>query len=956
MGNELEFRLLGPLEVRRDGTPVPLTAAKTRVLLAALLVDTNRTVPVSTLVERLWGADVPAEPRNTLQKQVARLRQALGPSAITTRPDGYLIEVPDDALDTLRFEALTRSARSAPPERASALLAQALDLWRGDPLADVPSEALHQEFVPVWTERRLAALEQRVEADLLLGRHDDLTTELSELTTRHPLRERFWAQRMLALYRSGRQAEALDSYQHLSRTLADELGTDPSPDLRELHQQILTNTVDSPPPAAPAPARNDLPGDIADFEGRAAELDQLLQDGETRRPRPLAVVISAIDGMAGVGKTTLAVHAAHRLADQYPDGQLFLDLHGHAEGEPTEPGAALDALLRAIGVPGERIPADLDQQSSLWRSELATRRMLLVLDNAVSAAQVRPLLPGNPACLALVTSRRRLTDLDGAHTLSLDVLSPGEAVALFTSVVGVERAAAEPEAVREVLRLCGYLPLAVRIAAARLRSRPAWTVARLVKRLNGHNPLAELEVGDRSVALTFSLSYQHLGRQQQKFFRLLGLHPGPDFDVYAAASLAHIDLAEADRLLEELVDVHLLQQPTPGRYRFHDLLREHARHLASSLLPEDAGRAATARMLDYYLYTSDSAARLIAPGQRQLRLDPTRQPDVSPQLADKDTAQQWQERELPTLVKVLDHAAAEDWNQHVWQLAHTLWHVFYLRGYVRDWLSTHELAAASAERARESAGLAASLLHLGIALFDSGRLAEAASRYQQAGVIYEQLGDIEGLAHVHNNMGTIHNDLGNYLTAADHHRAALRIRQEAGDRWNESNSLNNLGIALFRLGDFESALDCYQKSESIYEEVGDLRGLGMTLSNTGHLLATTGRIDDGLQLLLRALDLTRQHGDRITETEILKSIGLAHYLRNDLNEAHSYFEQALTGSTEISAGFEEARAYEGLAHVHRRTDPDTARRHWELARRAHPRGTRSSITPELGELQFPSSA
>ena len=400
-----EFRLLGPLEVRSDGRIVPVTSAKQRVLLAALLVDANRVVSVDELANRLW--DNESTSRNTLHSYVMRLRRTLGDKApLITRPDGYLIEVAPDTLDTTLFESWVRQARTDEPARAATLLRQALDLWRGEPLADIQSEYLRREVAPLWQERRLAAVESLIDADLRLGRHQDVATELADLTTRHPLRERFWVQRMLALYRSGRTAEALRCYTEVRAVLADELGADPSPELRDLHQAILTDDQSLAIPVPTRPRRNDLPGDIPDFVGRAEEFDRLLA---VLRTPTKAVVTSAIDGMAGTGKTTLAIHAAHRLADRYPDAQLFLDLRAHSEdSEPIEPAVALDTLLRALNVPPDRIPDGLDERAALWRAELADRKVLLLLDNAATTSQLRPLLPGSPTCLALITSRRRL--------------------------------------------------------------------------------------------------------------------------------------------------------------------------------------------------------------------------------------------------------------------------------------------------------------------------------------------------------------------------------------------------------------------------------------------------------------------------------------------------------------------------------------------------------------------
>ncbi len=681
----LEFGLLGPLEVRRNGVAVRIKAAKQRALLAALLVDANRVVPIDVLVARLWDHAPPRGARNTLQNYVLRLRALVGTGCagvIETRPEGYLIETAADAVDLHLFQALVRTAEDVAadqPERASELTGRALDLWRGPPLLDVPSELLHRELVPALTERRLAAVELGIAADLRLGQPQRRISELRELTATYPLREELWAQLMLALYQAGRQAEALESYQTVAGLLVEELGVDPGPQLRAAQQAVLTGgqpdpvvgpavgsgagpvvgslagsavgpVVGSMAGSAVGPVagsvvgpvagsvvgpvagsvvgpaaggRNELPGDLPDLVDRDEDLRALLA-ALPAGPAPAAMV-AAIDGMAGVGKTALAVHAAHHLTHRHPDGQLFLDLRGHSAGrQPTAPAAALATLLRAVGVPDGQLPAGLDERAALWRAALAGRRVLLLLDDAADPAQVRPLLPGGPGCLVLITSRRRLTDLDTAYTCTLDVLSAPAAGELFTRVAGAdrgtgpdpgsaadaERAAVDAAAVAEVVRLCGGLPLAIRLAAARLRGRPGWRAVHLASRLRDEQRrLAELATGDRSVAAEFALSYQHLSAAQQRLFRLLGLVPGSSFDPYLAASLAAVPVPVAEQLLEELVDVHLVEAPTPGRYRLQGLLYTHAgRHARLTETATELG-AARVRLYDFYLHTLLAVAR-----------------------------------------------------------------------------------------------------------------------------------------------------------------------------------------------------------------------------------------------------------------------------------------------------------------------------------------------------------
>ncbi|MCP3800651.1 NB-ARC domain-containing protein [Allokutzneria sp. A3M-2-11 16] len=596
----MQFRLFGGVAAWVDDQLVDVGHARRQCVLVALLVEANRPVSAEQLIERVWGDCPPNSARNALHGYLARLRTA--GLEINRNPGGYVLVADERSVDLHRFRQLLAQARSADDERALVLYGQALELWCGEPFAGLDTAWLTTVRTALDAERAEAELDY-TDVRLRCGQHADLVLPLAARADQRPLDERLAGQLMLALYRSGRQAEALTRYELTRGCLAEELGTDPGPALRKLHQQILR---EDPALALSAP-RSDLPGDVADFTGRADEIRQLLDvsSGTT-------VVISAIDGMAGIGKTTLALRAAHQLADRYPDGQLFLDLHGYTEGrQPVAPAAALSSLLCAVGVPVEQIPDSVEERASRWRAELAQRQVLVVLDNAATAAQVRPLLPGTAGSLTLVTSRRRLSDLDTARSISLELLPRADAIALFTRIIGWQRADAEPDAIDEVAQLCGYLPLALRIAAARLRSRTAWSVAHLAERLRDERRrLTELAVGDRSVAAAFSLSYHDLPPERQ---RLLGLVPGPHWDAYLAGALTGTHFTEAEEGLEQLLDVHLLTQPAPGRYQLHDLLREHARTVALAEEPETERDAAVDRVLGYYCTAGTSAAQMGVP-------------------------------------------------------------------------------------------------------------------------------------------------------------------------------------------------------------------------------------------------------------------------------------------------------------------------------------------------------
>lgn len=595
------FRVLGPFEVCVGDRRLELGGPRIRTLLAVLTANAGRVMRVGALVDALWGTDAPPEAAQTVRTYVSRLRRSLAAAGqlIVTHQVGYTLRLAPDALDAVHFEHLVTTGRDAlTAERhadAVARLTRALRLWRGDAYAEFGDVPLLRAEAGRLAAMRLAATEDRIDAELATGAGSALLDELTALTERHPGHDRLWGQLMIALYRAGRQVDAVEVFGHARAVLVGRFGLDPSARLTEIHRRLLNNDarlLGVPAAiAAPVRARDDLPGDVARFTGREEELARLVA---------ASTGTAAIDGMAGIGKTALAVHAAHLLAGHYRDARLFLDLHGHTPGRaPTTPLAALETLLRALDVPAGRIPADLDACAALWRAELATRSVLVVLDDAAGLAQLRPLLPGTARTRVLVTSRRRLVGLDSGTGVSLDVLPEADAAALFAGVLGDERAA-DTGAVRDVADRCGYLPLAIRLAAARLRARPSWTVRYLAERLRGRGwPLAELEADDAGVAAALAPSYDHLDPAARRLFRLLGLHPGPDFDAPAAAALAAVTVPEAERLLEDLVDDHLLRQSTAGRYRFHALVRRHAHTAALAEEPESGRRAALRRMVDF---------------------------------------------------------------------------------------------------------------------------------------------------------------------------------------------------------------------------------------------------------------------------------------------------------------------------------------------------------------------
>jgi DNA-binding SARP family transcriptional activator len=685
----MEFWVLGSLDVRSAGTSIDLGGPRQRAVLAALLLRANDVASIGYLAEAVWETP-PTAPESNVRTYVAGLRRRLSVEStrLRTCAAGYQLVVGDDELDLLVFEDLVEQGARALGTRnyrdAIAHLEQAVGLWRGRPLEGQPmGPAIHAELARL-EERRLHAIELFVQAKIGLGQHDDVIAVLTRLVAEHPLREQFWALLMLSLYRSGRQAEALDCFAQARARLVQELGIEPGPTLQRMCQNILTSDATlAAETRSHARTHCYLPRDIEDFTGREAETQRLLAvlDGHLRISP--AVVVSTIDGMAGVGKTALAVHAAQLLAPRFPDGTLFVDLHGHSAGhDPVDPADALHDLLNIQGVPSERIPATLEARAALWRAELADRKVLIVLDDATSAAQIRPLLPGTPGSVALVTSRRRVAELETTLTISLDVMRFDDATAMFTRVVGDGRAVRGAALLAETVRLCGYLPLAIRIAATRLRTRQAWTVDDLLSRLRQQNgELTEFVLGDRSVAAAFTLSYRRLSTDQKRLFRLLGLVPGPDFDTNAAAALTGGAAAETERLVEQLVDLHLLQQPTAGRYRFHDLVRIYAAQLAAN---SDDEKGALIRLFDYYLYATSLAMKTVAPQDV-----PDGAAAAAPAKPDHDQALGWLAVERPNLLAAAGHAASHGWPSYAGRFSMLLQHFLLTRTYHDDAQAVH---------------------------------------------------------------------------------------------------------------------------------------------------------------------------------------------------------------------------------------------------------------------------
>ncbi|MFC0544820.1 AfsR/SARP family transcriptional regulator [Kutzneria chonburiensis] len=887
MAAEFDFRVLGPMEVSHHGTPVTVGAARQRTLLAALLMRANQVVSLDELVRNVWEENPTAGARTTVQNYVMRLRNALrgasGTSPIVTASDGYLISVGPSELDIWRFRELVDQARAADPESASKLLTDALSLWRGDPLADVQSETLRREFAPRITEQLLSAAELHLDVELGLARHNAVIGELRDLTQRHPLRERFWAQLITALYRSGRQAEALQAFTDVRTALSDELGIDPGPELQELHRQVLTGD-----PALASAANNrqplprQLPQPVGGFVGRTAELEALdrLLD---RRPG-----IAVVSAGGGFGKSSLVLRWAHDRADRFPDGQLFVNLRGFdPSGPATSPSTAVRGFLEAFGVTGASVPTDLEAQTALYRSLVADKRMLIVLDNAADSNQVTPLLPGTPGSVVVVTSRNQLSGVlitQRAMHMALDVLPDREAYELLTAQLGAQRVLAEPTAVADLVRLCAGLPLALNIVAARAATHQDFPLAALAAELSDAR-LDALDAGELSANLraVFACSYQALGSPAAEIFGLLGLNTGPDISLPAAASLAGLSAQRARTLLREVENSHLVVEHAPGRYRMHDLVRLYA---AERGLPGPVRRAAITRLLDFYLHTANAGELRLYEHAQPISLPPA-EPGTQPlAFADQEAAKAWFDVEYANLVATMRNAVQQQRHHAVWGLAWSMSSYHWRRSRLTEDLAFWRAALKSTEAIGEHTGTANRFL--GRALTRLGVSDEALVRLTQATSDedpHERAQAFHTLAFYWERNGDDH-------AAVAAARQGLALFRQVGARASTSKALNAVGYYEARVGDFEQArLHCEQALELSSDLVPEVRyGLYDSL---GFIAYSLGDTDAARGYYRQALTLIQEMGNIYEEPNVLVQLGVIARADDEPDQARQHWWQAV---------------------------------------------------------------
>ncbi|MDX3585109.1 MULTISPECIES: AfsR/SARP family transcriptional regulator [Streptomyces] len=913
---ELRFAVLGPVRAWRGAEPLATGSPQQRALLAALLLREGRTATASELIDALWGDDPPSQALAAVRTYASRLRKVL-PGVLVSESGGYAVRaLSGGALDLAVAQELATDAEKAKNSgdlcHARRLLNKALGLWDGEVLANVPGPYAETQRARL-DEWRLQLVETRLDMDLEQGCHAEAVSELTALTAAHPLRERLRELQMLALYRSGRQAEALAVYADTRRLLADELGVDPRPGLRDLQQRILQADPGLAEPSAPiapepaaAPVRPaQLPASVPDFTGRSsfvAELSEVLSAASAAEGRVMAV--SALAGIGGVGKTTLAVHVAHEARGAFPDGQLYVDLQG-AGARPAEPETVLGSFLRALGTADSAIPDSLEERAALYRSVLDGRRVLVLLDNARDAAQVRPLLPGTAGCAALVTARVRMVDLAGAHLVDLDVMSPDEALQLFTKIVGEERVASERKAALDVVAACGFLPLAIRIAASRLAARRTWTVSVLAAKLaDERRRLDELQAGDLAVKATFELGYGQLEPAQARAFRLLGLADGPDISLAAAAAVLDLSPDDTEDLLEILVDTSLLESAAPGRYRFHDLVRLYARACAErdeqppgvGAPPTSSGQwgrdAAMSRLLDFYLATAAEVYAIERPGDRLVdHLEPTEYPGL--RFTEGSAALDWLYTEAACLLACARQGAGSDRLRRAVDL---LWAANDLTesGANSHQYETTARAMCDATRAAgDTRAEGRARTTLTNVLLVNGRIQQAEKEAQTALDLASAAQDDTAVSWAANDLGLICLHQGRYPDGKVFFERALKGLRAAGNRPFEATCLGNLSRAHLGMDDVEKAVEIARRGLALHIDIGRTLRLGNSHYAMGITLNRAGRHAEALVQFSEALGILSEHRQRLWEGTTNFRIAEVHLAARRPAQAARHAEQAL---------------------------------------------------------------
>ncbi|MEJ3750202.1 BTAD domain-containing putative transcriptional regulator [Actinomycetes bacterium KLBMP 9797] len=938
----MRLQVLGPVRAWRDDDVVDLGPAGQRAVLGLLALAGGQPMSRADLVNALWGEHPPPSATNMIQSRVKHLRRTLEPdrrsympsAVLPTVGDGYALELSGVDLDLSRFRSLLANANAARRRddfrQVSALLAEALQLWHGSPLADLPVLAAYPKVVTLADQRR-TALAQYGEALLATGAVVEALPALEEVAAAQPVDEAAWARLIHAYRAAGRRAQAFATYHEMRRRLADELGVDPGADLAAAHAALLhddgaapvaasTAVMPADTPAAasgggaadeaapagwpadrrrPRPAQ--LPADVAGFTGRDTELrrlDELLEAAPDSAMAP--VFICAVLGTAGVGKTALAVRWAHRVRDRFTDGQLYANLRGFdAMGAALKPAEVMQGFLDAFGLPPQQMPASLEALTGLYRSVLADKRILIVLDNARDAEQVRPLLPGAPGCLVVITSRNRLSSLvaaEGARPVALDVLSVDESRQLLARRLGADRIGADPSAVGEIIDACARLPLALTIVAARIATDPGLALAELAGQLRGARSTLDALAGEdpsTDARAVFSLSYQALGDRTATLFRLLGLLPGSDVTVAAAASLAGVPMETARAQLGELARAHLVAMSTPGRYRMHDLLRAYAAERTRDLDPEPRRQAAMGRMLDYYLHTAHAAAILLDPYQEAPALEPPEPGVTSEPLTDHAAALDWLATEHSSLVRTVEQAGNRGWDTYAWRLAWALEEFLNRCGRFADWVVTQRTALTAGERLADPAVRARAHRGLARAYARLGEHESAHAHFDAALDLFTALADVAGQAQTLLGTSFTWAGLGEYRKALSQGEHALTLYRTAGDQRGQAATLNMIGYYLTALGDHGPALSHCQQALALNQAIGDRRGEADASDSLGYVHHRRGEYAEATACYRHALSRYREVGARQYEADTLAKLGESQMATGDTHAARSSWREAL---------------------------------------------------------------
>ncbi len=969
MGRDIVMRVLGPVRLRAgDGWQVP-ASPQLRLVLGLMALRIGQVVPVAELVDAIWEAEPPRSARASLQALMTRLRQLLKPlpGAVLTRVgDGYLLEFDQDLVDAERSRALGRAARAADGAAAIPLFDAALALWNGPALADAPDTERVTAIRHGLAEERLSMLQDRLACMLACGREREAAAELPAALARHPLNERLAGMLMATWYRSGQRAEALAVFRQIRGRLVAELGVEPGAELQLLHQRILAGDVGQAPAAiggrAPVPANGhhagtgngqrpgpagaagqadgqehagavpvlpvrpwlvprQLPAAPAQFIDRAAELarlDELI--GQTAEPGGEAQV-RAVVGSPGIGKSALATVWAHRAAGHFPDGQLYVNLKGFAPAaRPVLPEQAIRGFLQALGVPSAEIPESPDAQTALYRSVLAGKRVLVVLDNARDADQVRPLLPGSGRCAVLITSRARLDGLVatvGARILTLDVMSEAESRELIVRRLGAARAQAEPEAVADLARLCAGLPLGLAIVAARAAARPGFRLAALSAELGGGDArLDALETADTtsSVREVFSWSYRQLSQPAARMFRLLGLHPGPDITVAAAASLGATGRSQARRAVAELAGAHLLTEHVPGRFTGHDLLRAYAAELAAEGEDEVGRDLARRRLGDHYLHTAAAAGRRLCPARPAVILGAAQPGTVPEKFTSYAEALGWFSAEHQVLLAVADAAAAACDDACAWQLPALLTDYLNREGHWHDLAALGRAALAAAEQAGDGLGQAHAHASIGVANLRVGCYGTARSHLLRASSLFREAGATAWQARNDLTVGVLFDRQGRHDKARLQAERALGLYQDLGYRAGEAHALENLGWHLAMLGSGQAAVTHCRRALDLHREVGNLVGEAHAWDHLGYAMHLVGDDAEAIACYRRALKLLREVRDRSEQGGVLARLGDIYSAIGNKAMAKAVWRRALAILEELQdLGADEVRSRLGVA-------------------------------------------